>query len=1278
MKSKRMTLTFAYLLVSICSLPATANADGAVLEISPSQLTLYFHPAGPATQSHPLSISDVGSDNMSWLASPGCGWIQAIPHGGRMRPGTTTTYLNVDVSGMGIGSYNCEVTVSSVEAANSPQTVQVLAYIDRMLRVPAQYATIQQAIDAAINGDTVVVAPGTHTGPGNRDIDYLGKAITVRSIDPNDPDIVDETVIDGANNYHGFYFNNGEGTDSLLEGLTISNCRGSSGGGIRCDNSSPTIRKCVITNNHATLGGGIYCKDSSSDIRDCTITDNRAIGYWSGGFGWGGGIYCENGSPTISNCVIKNCSALSNLQYASGGGMYFYKGSPTISNCVIESCEVRNIVGSGLYQPLEYSGGGGMCFVGAEPTIVDCNISSNTVEGKYEESGGGILFYDCSGEIAGCMITGNSAGGGWPFFYLPHKGGGIHCKNDNTTITGCTITANSAEGYGGGVYGCVLVNNCTISGNTAKYGGGLGSCATVANCLVSENTAQGPDVGYIGDGGGGLYDCGNITSCVISGNKACYGAGLYDAKRVFGSTIAGNLAKNKGGGIYFVCDYDAGALLTSSIVRDNKAAAGSQISLGYYGSNTTFSANYCDIEGGLGQVMITSGWVIDWGDENIDEEPLFVAAGVWDTNGTPDDITDDLWIDGDYHLTVESACINAGEPGSADGGDIDGQPRIMGCRVDMGADEYEPVIGLGKPAGGEVWAAGSSHYIQWCSYNITGAVDISYSANNGDDWVTIEDDTANTGSYLWQVPDKIDSNQCLVSVVPVAADANTAVIPSDLFEINRYPQNLVPPPGRPNRNKQRRSGLSENIGPELGCIKWKFETDGPVTASVALGHNNRVYVPCEDGRLYALNNSGELAWSYDANSPLINSPAVGNWGGVYITPENGRVCALDNNGGVLWTYQVQGQVYSSPVVSGDGNMYICTQQGTIYAIDCRGSELWQFKTADFGRLGSAVFATPAIGQDGTVYVPGLYDPNLYALDASDGGIKWACNLSRQALVNPRWPEFGYTQKFGWPFASPAIADDGTIYQTLLYDPNLYAIEPNSGTIIWSANMKPQCDYVDDYFNYYGRYPSCGAIAAECSDWFGFEPNEWCRHIERTSCWSAPAVGPDGTVYVSFDDPYLRAVEPNGDIKWVTRLGTVGGFTLTIGPNGLIYAAGDDGAMYVVNPAGEEISRFQTEQWLSYPVITVGKTIIVSDYNDTVWAIGGDDCKGQTSGLHRPQDLNGDRAVNFQDYLKFAADWAGAAVTGADGSMYPAGDINRDGQVDFADMALLANRWLKQD
>jgi len=156
--------------------------------------------------------------------------------------------------------------------------------------VPSVHPTIQAAIDAAVNGDTVVIAPGIYTGDGNRDIDFLGKAITVRSIDPNDPDIVAATIIDcngtEAEPHRGFIFQfpNGERPRSIpcpvLAGLTIRNARApfnsgiSRGGGIYCDGSNPMIQSCILRQNMAIEGTAIYSLRGNPTISKCIITEN--------------------------------------------------------------------------------------------------------------------------------------------------------------------------------------------------------------------------------------------------------------------------------------------------------------------------------------------------------------------------------------------------------------------------------------------------------------------------------------------------------------------------------------------------------------------------------------------------------------------------------------------------------------------------------------------------------------------------------------------------------------------------------------------------------------------------------------------------------------------------------------------------------------------------------------------------------------------------------------------------------------------------------------------
>ena len=115
------------------------------------------------------------------------------------------------------------------------------------LHVPSEYTTIQEAIDAALDGDAVLVAPGTYI----ENIDFKGKAITVES--DQGPEI---TIIDGNDSGSVVWFHSGEGQDSILNGFTISNGSDSDfgGGGIHCgSNCSP-----IVINNIILLFHGAY------------------------------------------------------------------------------------------------------------------------------------------------------------------------------------------------------------------------------------------------------------------------------------------------------------------------------------------------------------------------------------------------------------------------------------------------------------------------------------------------------------------------------------------------------------------------------------------------------------------------------------------------------------------------------------------------------------------------------------------------------------------------------------------------------------------------------------------------------------------------------------------------------------------------------------------------------------------------------------------------------------------------------------------------------------
>ena len=362
------------------------------------------------------------------------------------------------------------------------------------IHVPGDYPTIQAGIDAAVDGDEVVVADGEYRGPGNRRISFDGKAITVRSV--SGPD---ECVVDCEGAGIGFLFLDNEGPDSVLEGFTVTNGAGFFGGAVSCRGSSPTIRGCVLIGNCAEWrGGGVLSEDGGPLIVDCTIAMNRADVV-------AGGVGCVSSQAVILDCVITGNSA-----FYQGGGV-----SSDFSSCVtIAGCTVSDNVA-------EFVGGGGIACDTSEMLIIDCIVLGNADLSKPPSvhGGGGILSdVGATCTIVNCLIAENTS----------RRGGGLNvCDFPGQTIINCTIVGNTSE-QGGAIY---VFHNDNSS---------------IANSILWDNT---PQEIYLADGSitvhhsnvrGGWSGSGNINApprfvdapkgnLRLASGSPCIDAGANDA-----------------------------------------------------------------------------------------------------------------------------------------------------------------------------------------------------------------------------------------------------------------------------------------------------------------------------------------------------------------------------------------------------------------------------------------------------------------------------------------------------------------------------------------------------------------------------------------------------------------------------------------------------------------------------------------------------------------------------------------------------------------------------
>ncbi|HUW82093.1 MAG TPA: right-handed parallel beta-helix repeat-containing protein [Phycisphaerae bacterium] len=382
------------------------NAAVPSIALSPRQLFFYHweDDALPAPQM--VEVANCGGGTLQWSAGSDLGALSLDPSAGASAGEINP--VTVGLTLIGHGQYTGHVTVSATGAVNTPRCARVSIRVNKTFVVAqdgsGHYQAIQDAIDAAdVPGDVIIVMPGLYTGPRNRELDFLGRRLTVRSSEPEDPEMVDATIIDCERAGRGFYFHNGETSESVVRGLTIRNA----GHGIYCDGASPTIERCALT-DHAT--GGIWCRHAGPIVSRCQITNNM-----------GRGVYCESEpSPTLSFCVIAR-----NREQGSGAGMLCGDHSAaSVDHCLVEANTAAQ------------DGGGIQCTYMASLVVRDTLIVGNRSSGN----GGGVncaKWNDLSLERS--AIVDNVAG---------IATGGLRLAGSSAVITNSVCWGNAAPDDG--------------------------------------------------------------------------------------------------------------------------------------------------------------------------------------------------------------------------------------------------------------------------------------------------------------------------------------------------------------------------------------------------------------------------------------------------------------------------------------------------------------------------------------------------------------------------------------------------------------------------------------------------------------------------------------------------------------------------------------------------------------------------------------------------------------------------------------------------------------
>jgi hypothetical protein len=348
--------------------------------------------------------------------------------------------------------------------------------VDWGLRVPTDQATVQDAIDASTDGDTVCVAAGTYV----ETIDFDGKEIEVQGVDGSAA-----TTLDGGGSGPVVVFSNREGADAVLRGFTVTGGDASKGAGVFVDGADPTLIDLVIEGNECSgtsvqcYGVGLYANSSDLTLSDSAIRDNLASGTYYGGYygyAYGVGAYLNSADVVFAQVDIADNAHATSASYYE----LVYGVGLNANNSDVEwtgGALSGNTDDSGSTYGTGY--GAGLYASGGDVVLSQLVVADNVLHGGYYAYGGGIYAGQYTDlELSNVIVAHNQAGSG----SSQAMGGGLYLSYySDAVIENCDIVGNEADGgyyeYGGGIFAYYYVGlellNTNVVGNSASSGGAL-------------------------------------------------------------------------------------------------------------------------------------------------------------------------------------------------------------------------------------------------------------------------------------------------------------------------------------------------------------------------------------------------------------------------------------------------------------------------------------------------------------------------------------------------------------------------------------------------------------------------------------------------------------------------------------------------------------------------------------------------------------------------------------------------------------------------------------